>query len=141
MPPVQVATNFAKIWGLDSEMVERLKHAVAVNLDAVGVPKRAAEHPGAAVKRVRDQPDWEALSSGSSAVHLDADVRADRQRTATTNAIREMIGAHRHLFGEEITSVKDLFQAIDTDGGGTIERAEFDAGLARLVRANRRHPS
>ena len=32
----------------------------------------------------------------------------------------------------QVSNVEQLFRAIDTDKGGSIDRAEFDAALARL---------
>ena len=82
----------------------------------------------------RKKPDWAKMAkhSAGAGVHLDSAARRQRQQAAAVQAIRQMISAHRHLFGEEITDATSLFRAIDTDRGGTIERAEFDRALARL---------
>ena len=76
-------------------------------------------------------PDWGRLSSGQG-VHLDAAERQQRQQAAAIRTIRQMIKGNRQLFGEKISDVAGLFRAIDADGGGTIERGEFGAALARL---------
>ena len=80
----------------------------------------------------RAQHDWAKMSAGGGGIHLDEADRRQRQKASAMHAIRQMIKGHRHLFGEEITDVKHLFHAIDTDRGGTIERGEWDAALTRL---------
>ena len=109
-------------------------------MDTAGKPRRSHQKAGrrkqeTAQQRARTSSGggdkWTKMSAGTG-VHLDESEKQQRQKASAMHAIRQMIAGHRHLFGEEITDATDLFHAIDTDGGGTIERPEFDAALTRL---------
>ena len=79
----------------------------------------------------RQQDEWARMSAGG-ALHLDHAERRQRQQAAAVHAIRQIMHSHRHLFGENISTVQQLFRAMDTDRSGRIEQTEFHAALTRL---------
>ena len=66
------------------------------------------------------------------AYELTAQEKEARSHAAILSTLRQVIKAKRTLGGKKITSVKRLFQLIDTDDSMTVDMIEFEEGLNRL---------
>lgn len=66
------------------------------------------------------------------AYELTAAEKESRSHAAILSTLRQVIKAKRSLGGKKITSVKKLFQLIDTDDSRIVDMIEFENALTRL---------
>ena len=125
------AANAARAGSHQSHGKDVDRPRLSIAQPSATVARTGSSSGGSGGQTHQKEEDWKRMSAGDG-VHLNPEERMQRERSAAMHAIRQMIKRHRHLFGEEITTVKQLFHAIDHDRSGTIEREEFDAALTRL---------
>ena len=126
-------------WGLSAELSWRNKHAGqhvrSVWKPHTSAPPRSASD-GASDQRAKggetNSSDYFAHLSGAGAYTLTGEELKQRQKAQIFSVVRKALEQKRSLFGTAVHDTVSLFNAMDTDGSGSLDRFEFRRAMRRL---------
>jgi hypothetical protein len=73
-----------------------------------------------------------AAPPGFTSFRLTCDQKLAQQKCNVVRTLRLAVEAQRELFGAKLESFEDVFDTLDRDSSGSIDRAEFRQGIQRL---------
>ena len=112
---------------------EHMKEEIAVSTATGKIVLYSARHLADAVQSCRVPDDTESHHIWEdSAHHLTDPQMLERAQHTAFKTIWSAMRHRRKLFGHELSDVKSVFDAVDTDGTGKISVVEFSAAMKRL---------
>ena len=77
------------------------------------------------------------VANKATKLELTAEEKLERQTSQVGKIVRDAIKNNRSLGGKAVKSIEGVFKAIDKDGSGDLDHAEFKLAMTRLrVRAD-----
>jgi hypothetical protein len=126
-------------WGMSAELSWRRKHAGQHVRSAWKLPKSAPSRSASAsssdrqARRAQTTPsDYFSRLSGAGAYKLTGEELKQRQKAQIFSVVRKALEQKRSLFGSTLNDTLSLFNAMDTDNSGSLDRFEFRRAMRRL---------
>lgn len=144
--PAAILSNQPR-WGMNTELGWRKKHAGQHVRSAWQLPRSAASRrvsaDGSGTPTTRRSEHCAEVSGASSSDHftrlsaagahtLTGKELEQRQKAQIFNVVRQALEKKRLLFGSTVHDTMSLFDAMDTDKSGSLDRFEFRRAMRRL---------
>jgi Ca2+-binding EF-hand superfamily protein len=65
-------------------------------------------------------------------LRLSTEVRAERRNENVLRSFVKILKSSRSIYGKDPETIRDVFQTVDRDGNGTLDRDEFQTAMHRL---------